>query len=309
VSARRSSTYAIGDDELRGAAFAKVQQLRTHYGDRIPRAALMEGFSIRGERVPLWSHMKGIYKPEVLGRDGSALSIQTSADSPYEDEHATEARHFIYKYRGTDANHADNRALRVAMAERRPLIYFVAVDQGVFDAVFPIYVVGDDRAMRHVTLVADQPTAPLQFSDDPIASAGRAYATRAVMERLHQKHFRRLVLTAYRNQCAVCRLRYLDLLDAAHILEDKHPKGEPVVSNGLGMCKIHHSAFDARIFGIDPDARVHIRVDVPKQKDGPMLRHGLQELHGTRLTLPTKLQQRPNRDFLAERFAEFSGLR
>ena len=37
-----------------------------------------------------------------------------------------------------------------------------------------------------------------------------------------------------------------------------------------------------------------------------MLRHGLQELHGTRLVLPTKVSQRPNRDFLAERFAAFA---
>ncbi|MGH7618094.1 MAG: HNH endonuclease [Gemmatimonadaceae bacterium] len=106
----------------------------------------------------------------------------------------------------------------------------------------------------------------------------------------------------------MCRLKYLDLLDAAHILEDKHPKGEPLVSNGLGMCKIHHSAFDARILGIDPDARVHIRVDVLRQKDGPMLRHGLQELHGTRLVVPTRVSQRPNREFLAERFAAFSAV-
>ena len=192
------------------------------------------------------------------------------------------------------------------MADRRPLIYFVAVDRGVFDAVFPVYILNDNIAMNQVTLVADQPTAALAFIDEPVAAAGRAYATRAVMQRLHQQHFRRIVLAAYRNQCAICRLKYLDLLDAAHILEDKHPKGEPIVTNGLGMCKIHHSAFDARILGIDHSARVHIRVDVLKKKDGPMLRHGLQELHGARLTLPTKTHLRPNRDFLAERFAEFS---
>lgn len=296
----------VRDEDLRAAAFAKVQQLRTQHGDRIPHHALMEGFTFQGRRVPLWSHMKGIYKPAILGRDGAALSIQTSADSPYEDERDPAAGHFIYKYRGADPQHADNRALRAAMIERRPLIYFVAVDSGVFSAVLPVYVTGDDRAGMQVTLVADQTTAPLAFVDEPIAAAGRAYATRAVMQRLHQQQFRRAVLSAYRNQCAICRLKYLDLLDAAHILEDKHPQGDPVVTNGLGMCKIHHSAFDARILGIDPDARVHIRVDVLKQKDGPMLRHGLQELHGSRLVLPVKMALRPNRDFLAERFAEFS---
>jgi putative restriction endonuclease len=293
------------DAELRAATFARVQQLRARFGGRIPRAELSAGVTFRGERVPIWNYQKGIFKPAVLGRDRAALSIQTSADSPYEDEHDPDAGHFIYKYRGTDPKHPDNAALRRAMIDRRPLIYFVAVDSGVFDAVFPVYVISDEPRQHQVTLVADQPTAALRFVDGPIAAIGRAYATRAVMQRLHQQQFRRVVLHAYGEQCAICRINYLDLLDAAHILEDRHPKGEPIVTNGLGMCKIHHSAFDAGILGIDPDAKVHIRVDVLKKKDGPMLKHGLQELHHSRLVLPTQMKLRPNREFLAERFVKF----
>lgn len=75
--------------------------------------------------------------------------------------------------------------------------------------------------------------------------------------------------------------------------------------NGLGLCKIHHSAFDAYILGIDPDARVHIREDVLEEHDGPMLRYGLQQLHGSQLGLPRKPELQPNRDYLAERFALF----
>jgi putative restriction endonuclease len=293
------------DEELRAAVFARMQQLRAIHGDRIPAAELSAGVAFRGERTPIWNYQKGIFKPAALGRDGAALSIQTSADSPYADERDPDAGHFIYKYRGTDPNQADNRALRTAMALQRPLVYFVAVDSGFYDAVFPIYVTSDEPAQNQVTLVADQPSAAMQFVDTPVAAIGRTYATRAVMQRLHQQHFRRIVLDAYGDRCAICRLNYLELLDAAHILEDKHPKGEPVVPNGLGMCKIHHSAFDASILGIDPDARVHIRVDVLKRKDGPMLKHGLQELHGVRLTLPRKESLRPKREWLAERFERF----
>ena len=293
------------DEELRAAVLARVQQLQTMYGGRIPRHELSAGVSFHGERVPIWNYQKGIFKPAVLGRDGAALTIQTSADSPYEDEHDPDAGHFIYKYRGSDPQHADNQALRRAMDRRLPLVYLVAVDRGIYDAVLPVYVTSDDDTRRQVTLVAEQPSAGLAYIDGPVAAAGRAYATRAVMQRLHQQQFRRVVLKAYRNQCSICRLKYVALLDAAHILEDKHPKGEPIVTNGLGMCKIHHSAFDARILGIDPDARVHIRLDVLQKKDGPMLKHGLQELHGASLVLPSQLIQKPNRDFLAERFERF----
>jgi hypothetical protein len=48
-------------------------------------------------------------------------------------------------------------------------------------------------------------------------------------------------------------------------------------------------------------------VDVLKKKDGPMLEHGLQELHHSRLVLPTQMKLRPNREFPAERFAKFLG--
>lgn len=293
------------DDELRAATFAYIQRLRARFGDRIPAKELSVGVTLRGQRVPIWNYQKGIFKPAILGPRGAALSIQTSAESPYEDERDPESGHFIYKYRGTDQKHADNVALREAMTQQRPLIYFVAVDPGVYDAVMPVYVSGDDPRRLQFNLVADQAGALVAPTGDPMAAARRQYATRAVMQRLHQQYFRRIVLKAYRNQCSICRLRHVDLLDAAHILADKHPRGEPIVTNGLGLCKIHHSAFDANILGIDADAIVHVREDVLEEIDGPMLRYGLQETHESHLVLPRRIDLRPNREFLAERFAAF----
>jgi predicted nuclease of predicted toxin-antitoxin system len=78
------------DDEVRSAALARVRQLHERYGGRIPRASLMEGILLRGERIPIWNYQKGIFKPAALGRDGAALSVQTSVDSPYDDEHDLE---------------------------------------------------------------------------------------------------------------------------------------------------------------------------------------------------------------------------
>lgn len=292
------------DTEVRAAAFARVQQLRDRYAGRIPRDELMVGVIVRGQRIPIWNYQKGIFKPAALGRYGAALSVQTSADSPYADMHDREAGRFIYKYRGKDRNHSDNVSLRFAMERAMPLIYLVAVDPGVYDAILPVYVVGDQPDQLQFALAADQPSA-FMTATDAVTVVRREYVTRAVMERLHRQHFRRIVLRAYKEQCAICRIRHVELLDAAHILADKHPLGEPIVSNGLGLCKIHHSAYDCDILGVDPDARVHIREDVLKEKDGPMLRHGLQELHGIKLALPRRTELKPNPDFLAERFARF----
>lgn len=293
------------DDEVRAAAMAQVRQLRDIHGGRIPRSALMAGVSLRGQRIPIWNYQKGIFKPAALGPGGAALSVQTSAESPYGDVHDAEAGQIVYKYRGSDPSHSDNVALRRAMEDQRPLIYLVAVDPGFYDAILPVYVAGDNPAALEFTLMADQVFAPAYSVDVVKTAARREYATRAVLQRLHQQQFRRMVLVAYQEQCCICRLKHVELLDAAHILPDRHPKGEPVVTNGLGLCKIHHSAYDAHIIGIDPESRVHVREDILREKDGPMLKHGLQEVAGSQIIVPRRDDLRPNREFLAERFDRF----
>ena len=68
--------------------------------------------------------------------------------------------------------------------------------------------------------------------------------------RLHQPVFRAQVLQAY-GACIICRLKHVDLLDAARILSDADG-GQPVVTNGLAMCKIHHAAYDRGNHQPDP---------------------------------------------------------
>ena len=114
------------------------------------------------------------------------------------------------------------------------------------------------------------------------------------------------VLEAYYQCCAVCRLRHAELLEAAHILPDGHPKGEPWVSNGISLCKLHHAAFDAQILGIRPDLIVEIRKDILEESDGPLLIYGLKEWHKKKLTvIPHARRFRPRTDFLEERFDLF----
>ena len=149
-------------------------------------------------------------------------------------------------------------------------------------------------------------SGPLSLADLELENEGeRRYATRAAIVRLHQQGFRMRVLQAYRERCAICRLRYQELLEAAHILPDGHPRGRPVVPNGLALCSLHHAAFDRNVLGISPDLKVDVRLDVLEEVDGPMLEHGLQGFHGALLTVPRADTLRPNRDFLAERYELF----
>jgi putative restriction endonuclease len=72
------------------------------------------------------------------------------------------------------------------------------------------------------------------------------------------------------------------------------------------MCKIHHGAYDANILGISPDYKIHIKESVLQTFDGPTLQHSLKEMHGELLRqLPLDKPNRPDKDFLAERFERF----
>jgi putative restriction endonuclease len=190
------------------------------------------------------------------------------------------------------------------MVEHAPLVYFHGHRAGLYHAEWPVYVIADDPTRLTFTVLTEDVSTgatAIGVADAP----KRAYLAVLMTRRLHQSLFRVRVLDAYNETCAVCRLRHRELLDATHILEDKHPLGEPVVPNGLALCKLHHAAFDADILGVRPDLRVEVRDDVLREADGPMLRHGLQGFDGQLISIPREKALRPNVDFLAERYERF----
>jgi putative restriction endonuclease len=134
----------------------------------------------------------------------------------------------------------------------------------------------------------------------------RRYGLRLVRQRLHQATFREAILSAYGNKCAITGLPEARLLDAAHIIPDKDDAlGQPIVRNGLPLSKLHHAAFDANLIGIDPDYRIHVSEVLLSMNDGPMFEYGLKAMAGRLIRFPTRAQDYPDRDRLAERFSQF----
>src|SRR5690606_8449384 len=125
-----------------------------------------------------------------------------------------------------------------------------------------------------------------------------------VQRRVGQARFRESVINAYSSQCTLCRLKHRELLDAAHIVSYAEG-GTHLITNGLSMCKIHHAAYDANIIGVRPDYVAEVRADVLEEIDGPMLKHGLQELHGSTIHLPRSPSKRPLRESLERRYERF----
>lgn len=293
------------DVEIRRAAFAWLGEQVEAHGQVLSRELLAKGFPYNGERIPLVSP-QGIFKPRQMALP---LSITTIAEGPYQD--AFGASLLRYRYRGSDPNHRDNAGLRELILRREPLIYFHALIKGKYLAVWPVFVVDDDPAALTFSVAVDDSLAlkagveMSTVAEDAVAEIRRGYITATVRRRIHQAAFRERVIDAYQQQCALCHLKHEELLDAAHILADADPQGEPVVPNGIALCKLHHAAFDHFFLSVRPDYTIEIRRDVLQESDGPMLKHGLQGMHGQPMQLPTRIVLRPSPALLEQRHRRF----
>jgi putative restriction endonuclease len=107
-------------------------------------------------------------------------------------------------------------------------------------------------------------------------------------------------------QRALCRLKHRELLDAALIIPDNMPEGKSTIENGLSLCKLHHSAYDAFIIGVTPDYIIQVRADILEEEDGPVLQHGLKGLHKSTLILPSSKSHYPSREALDWRYSRFT---
>lgn len=112
------------DARLRAQMFNHLDRLVASSPDGSVPSRDINTFTFDGQPLRLIVQ-SGIWKPAGLE---AALSIRTTFTPPdqppqYEDDVGDDGL-VHYKYRGTDPNHSDNRAMRAAMTERIPLAYF-----------------------------------------------------------------------------------------------------------------------------------------------------------------------------------------
>jgi len=296
------------DTQVRLAAFGFLDKQTGIHGDVLPRKILEQGFIFKGERVPLISP-QGIFTPRLLKLPLTFCTVppEMGKKRPYDDELGGTGI-IRYRYRGTDPHHRDNVGLRKCREQGLPLIYLFGVVPGAYLPVWPVFIVGDDAAHLTFSVAVDDKKVISSgdwVADATGADAKRRYITVETQYRLHQQSFRERVLRAYQQSCAICRLHHTELLEAAHIVSDKHPLGQPIIPNGLALCKLHHAAFDANILGISPDYVVDIRKDILAEIDGPMLKFGLQQMRGQSIKIPRVPDWKPDKELLAMRFEDF----
>ena len=295
------------DLQVRLAAFNWLTEQVNLHGDVLPRKLLEQGFKFQGQRIPLVAP-QGIFKPQMLDLP---LSITTAPKGPYDDYFGKD-NFLIYRYRGTDPIHRDNVGLRRVFELKRPLVYLHGVEPGKYLATYPVYIIGDDPSSLTFKVAVDDAVPTFEYAETSVSrqiaevsDARHAYLTATVKVRLFQRAFREKVLDAYRSQCAFCRLKHRELLDAAHIIPDNVPESKMTIDNGISLCKLHHAAYDSFILGVTPDYIIRVREDVLEEEDGPVLQHGLKGLHNTKLILPSLKNHYPIREALEWRYNRF----
>ena len=200
----------VSDAQLRAAMFEHLDRLLQASPDGALASGTINTFTFRGRQARLIVQ-SGIWKPAGFS---AALTIRTTftppnQPPPYADDVGEDGL-VRYKYRGTDPNLSDNRALRTAMIESLPLAYFVGVARRVYVPRYPVWLVEEDPARHEFAIAVDEGQRFVDLSS--LAPPQRAYLERLTSVRLHQPVFRARVLRAYGERCAMCRLHEAQLL-------------------------------------------------------------------------------------------------
>jgi len=221
---RRSYPPSDIDVAVRVEAFNWLHSQVAILGDVLPLDILRQGFTYEGARVPMMGP-QGIFKPAVLPE--LPLSITTRAGWAIRRQlHFERPAQLPVPWHGPGSSRQRGAKIGDGATDAIGLLPWRR-EEPVSGCVAGLHR-GDDPAHLAFLVAADDE----QLADSAARNARdlrsevhetegrRAYITSTVRVRLHQRGFRERVLRAYREQCALCRLRHRDLLDAAHIIGD-----------------------------------------------------------------------------------------
>ena len=108
-----------------------------------------------------------------------------------------------YAFMGDNPDAADNRWLREAFENQVPIIYFLGIAPGRYQAILPAFIGGWDRSSKRAHIAFGLPGQ--NSLTPPATEIERRYALQTVKQRLHQASFREAVIGAYRGRCAAVR--------------------------------------------------------------------------------------------------------
>lgn len=111
--------------------------------------------------------------------------------------------------------------------------------------------------------------------------------------------FRRRVLFAYGQRCAVTRIQ-LRLVEAAHILPVGAPESSDAVQNGIALSPTYHRAYDAGLIFLDEQCRMRLNENQAHVLRSLNLAMGIESFCAPlgEILLPPDPAQRPDPNFI-----------
>ena len=154
-----------------------------------------------------------------------------------------------------------------------------------------------------VRAAALEDISPVEMEHIP---AERRRVVQTVSRLSRDSGFRRRVITAYEQRCAVTRMQ-LRLIDAAHILPVGVEGSNDEVANGLCLSPTYHRAYDRGLIYLDKDWIMRINREKEEELRQVGLAGGLEDFKAyldVRIHLPQERSQRPDPAFIcaANRF-------
>ncbi|MQX51871.1 HNH endonuclease [Alcanivorax sediminis] len=145
-----------------------------------------------------------------------------------------------------------------------------------------------------------------QYLVENPAKSGEIYS-RVKVRGSAQRIFRRALLEAYEYQCAMCRLSFEEVLEAAHIVpwaECEHSQ-RISPSNGILLCANHHKLFDCGYISVSPSLVIEYEDDEFSQEDySESDISASMSLNGKQLHLPKNVELHPCPELLKKRSTE-----
>jgi len=118
-------------------------------------------------------------------------------------------------------------------------------------------------------------------------------------QRIGQGFFRKIILTSYRERCALTGIEDTRLLNASHIVAWKSdPQNRINPANGICLNALHDRAFDRHLITFDEDYKMKIADQVPE-----VARRELERVETGKLEMPSRFL--PDQAFLERHRWEF----
>lgn len=159
-------------------------------------------------------------------------------------------------------------------------------------------------AENKLTKMLSKVTELQKIPQDDIASltADRRQIVESISRYSRDANFRKLVMGAYDNRCAVTRTQ-LRLVDAAHILPVLSDDSSDHVTNGIALSPTFHRAYDNCLIYLAEDYVMRLNKEKAEELKAINLDSGLSQFRlflDKKIHLPIDQNQRPRIDYISK---------